>query len=183
MLKNGSILLLLSLALDSPPLADRCTCKPHIQADGVGETTCSVAKDDSKWCEIRFSGASEKPSSNFTEDLSRLSNRGLVRELALQRLGTVPPEDWNREFVIGFIPAMLEDVVPAERLKSMTEVLGHAASDILPALKTRSHTFKEFPLRGYQTVVSYGCVDFVAGDFSAMVKSQFSEATDRCRWK
>src|SRR5436190_23801120 len=102
-------LIALTLALNSGLSNSPCSCRPDIPADGSGDGTCSVAQDDAKWCRIRFSGSAITP--NISEDLAKTAAANdSERQLALKRLGSVRPDDWNRDFVLGFVPAMLEDV-------------------------------------------------------------------------
>jgi len=177
-------LITLTLALNGGVSNPPCSCRPDIPADGSGDGTCSIAQDDAQWCQIRFSGSAAIPP-NFSEDMAKTEVRNdSERQLALKRLGSVPPEDWNRDFVLRVVPAMLEDVLrdkAPEKLSEIRKSLPSAVSDILPVLRSRSSVTKEFSLGRYKAIASYGCLNFTSGQFSAMVKSQFSQASDRCR--
>jgi hypothetical protein len=175
------IAFLMSAQSQKPP----CSCRPDIPADGTGDGTCSVTQDGANWCEIRFSGTGQG-SSKFADDLALLHKPGTARQGALRRLGSTHPEDWDRAFVVEFVPAMLEDSLAnraPDRLKDITRIVQIAASDVLPSLKDRSPHAKEFTFGQYKTSVSYGCIDFTSGGFAAMVRSEFSEAPHRCQWK
>jgi hypothetical protein len=176
--------LLIGSSGSSPP----CTCRPDIPADGVGGS-CSITRDDSKWCQIRFTGTarlrSEEPEV-VQNLLQRLKQGGEEREVALTGLGSVHPERWDRDFVLGFVPAMLEDALSRnapERLPEITDDLSKLLPDMLPRLQSKTTQAAEFKLGRYKTFVSYGCIDFTSENFSAMVKSRFSNAPQRCQWK
>jgi hypothetical protein len=180
-------LLAFSLLFSGDSSKEKCSCRPDIPADGKGDGTCSVTQDGAKWCEIRFSGTAQVPA-NFSGDLAMLHQPD-KRDFALKRLGSVQPEGWNLEYVRGFVPAMLEDSLrerAPQRLREISESVELAAPDLLPILQKESSLAKEINLgkdSKYKAIVSYGCLDFTQGTFAAMVKSQFSEAPNRCQWK
>jgi|GEM_PF-4087256 len=168
-----------------------CDCKPEFNVTAEGPGSCVRAKDDGKWCRIKFPGASQANArkNEFDRLMQKLGLPEYDVAAAAASINSRSPEEWNLAFLDHNLPPLvagaLWDLEP-QRIKPLVKALSDtkAAKRILEGWQSRPPTLVELSLHtesgGYKLAVSHGCMEFVDGPFSLLIKTSFASASKAC---
>lgn len=168
-----------------------CDCKPEFNTTAEGPGTCQVAKDNAKWCKIKFNSGTAVGTTRqeeFRETLKKFGLPSYDNVTAAQMVNLSSPDKWDANFVQANLPPLIAvalwDVAP-ERIKPVTGLLSaadrtQAIAGWLKARPPRSETLDFGPYKG---VVSWGCLELVQGQFSVIIKTAYSASTRGCAYK
>jgi len=180
----GVILPLVYLLLFTPlARATKCDCRPEFNTEAEASGTCSKAKDDTKWCKLKFNGGNTGVGAERHRDfIVELKKRGLPEYDTTQAdraLTEEPPEKWGLDTVRIYFPALfaaaLWDTPASDRLKRVVEILKENSDRVLQGI-TREGT--EFTIGNYKVDAAKGCVQLIdSGEsFSVMVRTRFADS-------
>lgn len=180
----GIVLLSIVLGM-SLAAATQCDCKPEFQVSSEGEGTCEVARDDRKWCVIKFNaGGTARPPRQqaFAEATQKIAGFTFDAVDAARRVDTTPPQAWDEAFVRNYLAALfavaLWDRAP-DRMKPIVGLVREKAAALVGPLQKGAEA-EHVDLGDYQAWASQGCLEVAQRDFSVMVKTRFSSAVLRC---
>jgi len=167
-----------------------CDCRPEFNTSAEAQGTCEVAKDDTKWCNIKFNNGTGERTARQQEYLSALKGYGLPtydNVGAAVFVNKTSPDKWDVAFVQKNLPALIAvalwDVAP-ERMKATINLLSSYdnARLILSGFQTRQGDSQSLKLGAYQATASWGCLELVQGQFSVVIKTVHSAANLGCKY-
>lgn len=165
-----------SFYFQSPSPAATCDCRPEFNTEAEGNGWCSRTKENGSWCKLKFNDESIRDPAQkqkFTAAVKSLEINTDTSE-ATRVLNTVPPKEWNPEFVNLYMPVLfsiaLWDIAP-EQLRDISTIL-RKDRDRLFTLLTGAGGFAE--TNGYAVDGAPGCLQFTRRSFSTMVRTVFA---------
>jgi len=188
MKRLGQILFLIFLLWiglwPSQVLGTKCDCRPEINAEAEAQGTCEKTQDDAKWCKLKFNSAIGKDTPEqmeFFNKVEKFLSRKFDNVKSAMVVNEVPPEKWDRSFVTEHFATLfavaLYDTAP-ERMVEIFKILQTNSEKLLEFVKGEERFQK---IEKYNVTGSCGCLEFVDGLFSTMVKTRHSFATKGCR--
>jgi hypothetical protein len=182
-------------SLTAAPLATgavaTCDCKPEFNVIAEGPNPCTRTKDDAKWCRIKFPVASDAETRKMEFDR-------VMQELDLPRYNVAAaavsvnrtrPDAWDLVFVQRSLPPLvavaLWDLEP-RRIKPLVRALSEraVAARVLEGWQSKPPGFVSLSApvapAPYRVIVSRGCVEFVDGLFSLLIRTSLASASRGC---
>jgi hypothetical protein len=153
----------------------------NAEAEGLG--TCEKTQDDAKWCKLKFNSVTGKETpeqKEFFKTVDKFLGQKLDNVQSSMVVNEVPPENWDQSFITKHFAALfavaLYDTAP-DRMVGIFNILQKHTEKLLQFVKGEEHRQK---IEGYNVTGSRGCLEFVDGSFSTMVKTRYSFATRGC---
>jgi len=168
-----------------------CDCKPEFNVTAEGPGPCARTKDDAKWCRIKFPVASdaETRKTEFDRVMQKLDLPRYNVAAAAVSVNSTPPDAWDLAFVQRSLPPLvavaLWDLEP-RRIKPLVRALSEraVAAQVLEGWQSKPPEFVSLSApvaaASYRVIVSRGCVEFVDGLFSLLIRTSFASASRGC---
>lgn len=166
-----------------------CDCKPEFNATAEGPGTCQVAKDNTRWCKIKFNSgtaAGTARQEEFREAMRKLDLPPYDNVVAAQQINAVSPDRWTANFVQTNLPPLIAvalwDAAP-NKIKGVNDLISSKAQSILRGFQMPPPGTEFLELGPYKVIVSWGCIEMVDRQFSITIKTSYSNAPRGCAYR